>query len=81
MEDRIRQLENDVQKEKKVAQDFADSFEEVWRNHEDAIKSLEVSRSENRALKERIQEIDAENKSAVQCRNLRECPTPLRDGM
>ncbi|KAK8597283.1 hypothetical protein V6N12_065755 [Hibiscus sabdariffa] len=63
MEDRIRQLENDVQKEKKVAQDFADSFEEVWRNHEDAIKSLEVSRSENRTLKERIQEIDAEVQS------------------
>ncbi|KAK8491746.1 hypothetical protein V6N12_000451 [Hibiscus sabdariffa] len=42
MDDRIRQLEYSVQKEKKVAQDFADSFDEVWRNHEDAIKGLEV---------------------------------------
>ncbi|KAK8504982.1 hypothetical protein V6N12_032941 [Hibiscus sabdariffa] len=63
MEDRIRQLENAVQKEKKVAQDFADSFDEVWQNHEDAIQSLGVSRLENRALKERIQEIDAEVQS------------------
>ncbi|KAK8509038.1 hypothetical protein V6N11_021124 [Hibiscus sabdariffa] len=63
MEDRIRQLEKAVQEERKVAQDYADSFDEVWRNHEDAIKSLKISRSENRALRERIQKIEAEVQS------------------